>query len=866
MALSWPLTGRAEELDYIELSCGRGGSGVVLSGRAGVGKTRLARDAAARAERRGVLCRFAVASEAAQGIPLGAFGPWIDAGAADVEQRLAALRDRLLGGHPASQVLIAVDDAHRLDDASAALVLQLAQAQAARLIVTTRTGEPVPDAVTALWKDGTLPRLEVQPLAAAEVTDLVEAALDGQLESAASARLFTLSQGNVLYLRQMVEAELDAGRLAKAHGVWRWEGLPQLSPSLSELVAQRTDAQPASVREVLDVLALAEPLDLPVLEALTSRGSVESAEERGMVVVDGSAESPRVRCAHPLFAEVRRVALGSLHARRVRARIVAGLTPADPAHEDPAATMKRAVLSLDADMMPDPELLTRGAEVASTTSDSALIARLARAAVEAGAGVRARRILAFYVAWTEPDPNAADAELAALEAAADTDDERAFAATHRASYLAWVVARLDAGAAVVAAAQARGIRNPALDATGAMIAAARVDPATETLGRAVLDDPDAGFEATAVASVAVMHVLAVEGRTTEAGDIVARGSQAASQAAEFASYGISLAVSYVFGLGLGGRVTDAIELGGQWRTRLLGHEPGSLFGSCIAGIAQLAAGQVDDAVRLLRDARAGLERFGDMGGWRYISLVMLTRAAAYAGDRAAAEQSAADLDAHIYAALPIFDPEALVSRAALAAAMGASTRARALALQAADLARSRGHRAEEVWGLQHAIVFGATGLAERAAALVPGFDGPRASAVAVLAAAVDAADGRAMLEAAGAFEDFGDLVGAVDAAALAAVAFDAAGRTGSAAEARVRMERAAARGGGIHTPAMARARAPLPLTGREREIAELAAHGATNSDIAARLFVSVRTVEGHLYRINQKLGITHRDELSRFVD
>ncbi|MBD3943184.1 helix-turn-helix transcriptional regulator [Microbacterium sp. NEAU-LLC] len=865
MALSWPLTGRAEELDYIELSCGRGGSGIMLSGRAGVGKTRLARDTAARAADRRVLTRFAVASATAQGIPLGAFGPWVDAGAVDVEQRLAALRDRLLDGRPASQVLVVVDDAHRLDPASAALVAQLAQTRAARLVITIRSGEPAPDAVTAIWAEGLLPRLEVQPLAADEITVLVEAALDGQLEAAASARLFQLSQGNVLYLRQMVEGELDAGRLAPMHGVWRWGGMPRLSPSLTELVEQRIDSQPDTVRDVLDVLALAEPLELPVLESLTEAAAVEAAETRGMVVLDRATPRPSVRSAHPLFAEVRRAALGTLRARRLRARIVTALAPLDPAAEDPADTMKRAVLSLDAEMPPEPELLTRGAEIASTTSDSDIIARIARTAVDAGGGVRARRVLAFHVAWTQTDPNAADAELAALEAAADTDDERAFAATHRASYLAWVVARLDAGAAVVAAAHSSGIRNPVLDATGAMIASARVDPDAEKIGRRVLDDPDAGHEATAVASVALMHVLAAEGRTAEAAEIVARGAHAASQAAEFASYGMSLAVSYVFGLGLAGRVAEAVELGDSWRSRLLGHEPGSLFGSCIAGFAQMSAGQLDDAMRLLREARAGLERFGDMGGWRYITLVMLTRATAYAGDRSAAAQVAADLDQHVYAALPIFDPELLVSRATFAAVQGESTRARALAIQAADVAGARGHRAEEVWGLQHAVVFGEAGLAHRAAALVPGFDGPRAAAVAALAAASDAADGAALLDAAACFEGFGDLVGAADAAALAAVAFDAGGRIGSAAEARVRMERAAARGGGIQTPAMARARAPLPLTGREREIAELAAHGATNHEISERLFVSVRTVEGHLYRINQKLGITHRDELGRFL-
>lgn len=52
------------------------------------------------------------------------------------------------------------------------------------------------------------------------------------------------------------------------------------------------------------------------------------------------------------------------------------------------------------------------------------------------------------------------------------------------------------------------------------------------------------------------------------------------------------------------------------------------------------------------------------------------------------------------------------------------------------------------------------------------------------------------------------------------------------------------------------------LTEREREIAELAAIGYCNGEIAGKLFVSIRTVEGHLYRSFHKLGISRRRELA----
>ncbi|WP_448639702.1 response regulator transcription factor [Geodermatophilus sp. URMC 63] len=47
----------------------------------------------------------------------------------------------------------------------------------------------------------------------------------------------------------------------------------------------------------------------------------------------------------------------------------------------------------------------------------------------------------------------------------------------------------------------------------------------------------------------------------------------------------------------------------------------------------------------------------------------------------------------------------------------------------------------------------------------------------------------------------------------------------------------------------------------EREIAELAAGGASNREIGERLYMSPRTVGSHLYRIFPKLGITSRGGL-----
>ena len=52
------------------------------------------------------------------------------------------------------------------------------------------------------------------------------------------------------------------------------------------------------------------------------------------------------------------------------------------------------------------------------------------------------------------------------------------------------------------------------------------------------------------------------------------------------------------------------------------------------------------------------------------------------------------------------------------------------------------------------------------------------------------------------------------------------------------------------------------LTPTEQEVAELVASGHSNGETAAAMFITVRTVEGHLSRIYAKLGLRSRSELA----
>jgi DNA-binding NarL/FixJ family response regulator len=126
-------------------------------------------------------------------------------------------------------------------------------------------------------------------------------------------------------------------------------------------------------------------------------------------------------------------------------------------------------------------------------------------------------------------------------------------------------------------------------------------------------------------------------------------------------------------------------------------------------------------------------------------------------------------------------------------------------------------------------------------------------------------DGEGLMAVSAAYEKIGDLLAAVDAAAQASLALKHANRRGSAMGATNRARELAGRCGNVHTPALSDAAAPAVFTGRMREVVMLAGSGLTNREIAERLQLSVRTVEGHIYRAAGRVGARDRSELARVI-
>jgi DNA-binding CsgD family transcriptional regulator len=283
----------------------------------------------------------------------------------------------------------------------------------------------------------------------------------------------------------------------------------------------------------------------------------------------------------------------------------------------------------------------------------------------------------------------------------------------------------------------------------------------------------------------------------------------------------------------------------------------------ILGRAARGACQLPTACSLLGPAADALSALSATGWW-YRCQIPLTMALAMRGLTGEVAAALAALEDRRHPSWRHLDYEYAIARAWVAAAQGDVNQAVATLLSAAETARASGQFAAEVMCLQTATQFGDHSGTARLVELAAIVEGPRAGAAARFGAALAAGDGAALAAVSEDFERMGDLVAAVDAAAHAAMAYRGRGLRGSGLGCSARAE-ALAKRCGARTPALREASERLPLTDREREIVMLIGLGLSNRDIAARLTISVRTVEGHIHNAMSKTGTASREDLAALL-
>lgn len=863
MRLEFPLIGRGAEMRAIGAAISSPEiAGAVLRGPVGAGKSRIVREALSAAQSRGHQTRWTVGTSAGSRIPLGAFGAWAPAGAADSVQLLRAVIEALTGAPPGSKAVLAVDDAHLLDDLSIFVVHQIVQRGAAKVLLTICDGEPVPTAVREILKAGQFDRVALRQLSATDTAALLTASLAGEVDSEAAQRLWEITAGNPLYLRTIVEHELADGRLVHDGRRWRWMGDATMPPGLVEMVESRLGTVSEAVSDVVDALAVAEPIELGVLTGITDGGGIEEAETRGLVRLEKTGRDIQVRLAHPLYGEVRRKRAPVSRLRRLGGLIAERLGTSGN-HDDIAVVVRRGALHLESDLPPDPDLFASAAQGAVWLGELHLAERLAEAAINAGAGLECSLLRAHALSWSGRG-HEAEAVFAAIPTEQLSDRERATCAFLRSSNMLWAVGD---------AARAKELIDQALR-TAPQAARTPINAflAVYWFGT---DQPDATMRVSASLAREQLPVVSTElawvltqtlgdaGRTAEAISAAEEGYAAATGSLDAPQMVFNIADAEVGALLLAGQVADAVAAADRaYRRAVELPATARLLGLAVAGRAALGAGDLARACTLLGQAADGLS-LSHATGWGYRYRIPHVTALAITGAAGEAAAHLATLEKVERKFRPM-DYELQLARAWVAAAQGAVTEAIALALSAAQRAASAQRFAAEVACRLAAVQFGDHGPAPRLRELELIVEGPRAGLAARFAEALRSGQAVELAILSEEFERMGDLIAAIDAAAHAGAAHRRQGRRGSALSCSTRADALAERCGAV-TPALRAVAVPLPLSDREREIVALVGAGMSNRAVAERLTLSVRTVESHIFRAMRKTGAANRDELAALL-
>ncbi|TPQ19139.1 ATP-binding protein [Streptomyces sporangiiformans] len=337
------LLSRAEEQDRLRLllaDARRGRSGLlILRGEPGVGKTALLEEAVT--ESAGMLVLRATGIEMEAELAFAGLGELVRPLESRVD-RLPTLQARALrtalsleDGEPPDRltlgaaaltlltdaaatgpVLVAVDDAHWMDEASARALLfafRRLQAEGVAVLVTARDGE------RCLFTEANLPTLTLAGLNPAAAAALVQRVVDVAADSEPFKRLYRETAGNPLALLEAAPALCDSGWAAQEP-----ESPLPVGPRLTAAYATRLAALPEPGRRAVTVAAASFTEDAVVLiealHALALDAEVLQALEAAKVL---NLSGGKVRFVHPLLRSAA-YHLAAPELRRESHRVLAG--------------------------------------------------------------------------------------------------------------------------------------------------------------------------------------------------------------------------------------------------------------------------------------------------------------------------------------------------------------------------------------------------------------------------------------------------------------------------------------------------------------------------------------------------------------
>jgi len=866
----WPTVAREDEFGHAlaALDDNTDFQGVALVGDSGVGKSTLARALAQTLVSRGRPVRFVLGTQTGGAVPLGAFSRSVTVDAAHEPATMLAAAYKTLDRE--ENLVIVVDDAQLLDPLSATLVHQLAADSTARLIVIIRSGEAVPDAITALLKERLLRILHIDAFTREQTGELARSVLGGEVEPGLIDELYRRSGGNLLLLRGLLTAGRENGVLIRIEDSWQLHGPLRADRELYDLLEFRLRSLAREELDAVEVLGIAELLDWEILRELCDADAVARLERRGMIqlVADGSDMVARLN--HPIIGEAAIRLAGVVRSRQLNAMLVQALLKHLQAGDrrsrlpDARGQIRLAQFMMRSDLEPDLGLIIRAAASAVIMSSLGYGEELARFAFDRGGGVPAALVLAEAMSWQGRGEHAE-----AVLADVDPEDSGVLVrwGSLRAANLFWGCGRVDAARQVLAEVRDRvgpeagmGLIT-ALEASFAFFSG-DVETAIET-GLPICA-PDTPLLPTLWVTLAMSTAwaLTLVGRFDEVDRVANTGLQAAALG-ESGTQRLAIGLAEVTALTAIADLPGAERVLKRYAAMSTGAPEPQAIVNAILGHVHLARGALAEASEAFHNSVSAMSQ-GFPSGWLMLAAAWSAQADGARGDTEGATNALRSSEEAYGPQVAVFLPELEVARAWERASLGETTAAQLHSSRAAEIARRSRMSAVEMRALHTAVRFGDRSHASRLGELARTLKTPLAEAIATQARGLANHDGDLLDAAADRFAEMGTLAFAADAAAQAAREHARSGHRGKELESSTRAHWLASQGD-IRTPAVNASAQPLPITDREREIAMLVAGGLSNREIADQLSLSVRTVDGHLYRTFAKLGIERREQLVNLV-
>lgn len=865
-------------LDDVVTALLRGeGRGVILAGEYGVGKTFVARQVLENIAPESLVISLRCSSST-ESIEYGAISPLMsNFGRETLDSPMAVLQGatKFLNEHAGGRdVVIFIDNVQNLDKGSALILTQLTVNGVIRLLAACQSLTEVPLEIVGLWRDGIIRRIDIMPFSLPEARQWFESFLGAKVSEAAARALWSAGGGVPRFLDVIIHEQVEARILVKTDDVWVVTGEAFVCGSNGiDTVMTALGSVSDSERMLAEILALSGGMPLNQLMNVGDVAALDMLQQRGYLDISQD-ELAYVRLSNWLMAKVLRKQVPAGRSRGLRRMV---LDSAEANNHSISPGFAAAIWSLDCGVPLDfeqtlvaakdatqsgsPREALRLLEALSGAKDRpGILVELVRARIALGESSKARTLVfnpEFRVSQL-PDRQWVDVMFlrAALARSQDQVPENA------GDILDSVSVRLASREASDGSERNAATESELLDM--------REDLALGMVEQAIHE----GRYKTAIRG---LHELHKTGRSSEtrvlAGSwlvqaLTLTGSvvDAARISREIDLENLEGDVGFLPTEATGSALVSAVvaSLSAERIGRHNLWAPAGMFmgtrGESYAelseGLVAAYSGSADKALECLLPAASQLKELGEIGTWS-LAVAAIAYACALKGDNDMALEYLNQGKSRVVLCARLLSTACSYFQVLASAELASKEKAVVRLFSLADEERQYRTTAVEMVFVNAAVRLGNVAGAQRLLALATGLQGSLARLCEGFGRGLVNRDVSMLVKVAEVAARQGDTLFSRDVARAALkIAGENADRVG------MRFAQQLIRGGMLKLGQVKVSDEDgQRLTGREKEVAVQAASGASNKDIAAKMHISVRTVEGHLYQIYSKLQVASRAEL-----